>query len=160
MSETATSNETVQHQEETDGINLMQGESVLANRRPGWSLWWKEIGFAILVLLGGLAGDAAAGGIVIAGALIGYATLSRMQSRYIVTDERVKAKLGLLSKTTREYRIADINSITTNQSIVERLLGYGSITLRTASNDEIVWHGVPEYEQVGNNIREQQRQYE
>ena len=163
MSQTATSEETGQvhqHQEETDGINLMQGESVLANRRPSWSLWWKPIGLAVLVLLAGVGGDAAAGGIVGAGLIAGYVVLSRMQSRYIVTDERVKAKVGLISSVTREYRIADINSLTTSQSIFERLLGHGTLTFRTASNDEIVWHGVPEYDQVAHNVREQQRQYE
>lgn len=160
MSETATSNQTVQHQEATDGINLMEGESVLVNRRPGWSLWWKQITLGILVLLGGVSGDAAAGGVVLGGLFFGYAVLARMQSRYIVTDERVKAKVGLISKASREYRITDINSLSTEQSIVERLLGLGSITIRTASNDEIVWHGVPDYQQVCNNIREEQRKYD
>jgi uncharacterized membrane protein YdbT with pleckstrin-like domain len=83
-----------------------------------------------------------------------------MQSRYAVTDERVKVKLGLLSKVAREYRIADVNSITTSQSVFERLLGHGSIAIRTASNDEIVWHGVPEYKEVAGSIREEQRKYE
>lgn len=160
MSETVESGQEVQHREDTDGINLMQGESVLANRRPSWSLWWKQITLAVLVLLFGLAGDAAVGGILVAGLVAGYVVLARMQSRYVVTDERVKAKVGLLSKATREYRIADLNSITTTQALHERMFGHGSITFRTASNDEITWHGVPEYEEVGNKVREAQRQYD
>lgn len=160
MSETATTNEVSTHQAKTDGLDVMQGESVLQNRRPGWSLWWKQIGLAVLVLLVGVGGDAAAGGIFAAALIFGYVVLSRMQSRYIVTDERVKVKVGLLSKVAREYRIADVNSITTSQSIFERLLGHGSIAIRTASNDEIVWHGVPEYKEVAGSIREEQRKYE
>lgn len=160
MSETETSNQQIQHQEATNGINLMEGESVLVNRRPGWSLWWKSIGLAVLVLLGGVGGDAAAGGFVIAGLIAAYVVLSRMQSRYIITDERIKSKVGLISSKTREYRMADIQSISTTQGIIERLLSHGSITVRTASNDEIHWHGVPEYQEAGNSIRESQRQYE
>jgi uncharacterized membrane protein YdbT with pleckstrin-like domain len=160
MSETTTSTVTVQHQEQTDGINLMEDESVLINRRPGWSLWWKAIGLAVLVLLGGVGGDAIVGGVVLAGIIAAYVVLSRMQSRYIVTDERVKAKVGLISSKTREYRIPDIQSITTEQSIFERILGHGSIMIRTASNDEIYWHGVPEYQEAANSIRESQRKYE
>ena len=96
MSETATSSETVTHQASPDGINLMQGESVLQNRRPGWSVWWQQIALAVLVLLAGVGGDAAMGGLLVAAVIFGYVVLSRMQSRYIVTDERVKAKVGLL----------------------------------------------------------------
>lgn len=160
MSETTTQTDTVQHQADTDGIDLMQGESVLQNRRPSWSLWWKQITLAVLVLLFGLAGDAAVPGVIVAAAIFAYVVFSRMQSRYVVTDERVKAKVGLISKTSREYRIADINSLSTSQSIFERLLGHGTITIRTASNDEIVWHGVPGYKDVTNTVREEQRKYD
>lgn len=160
MSETASVNDTVQHRADTEGIDLMSGESVLQNRRPGWSLWWKQIAFAAFVLLAGLGGDAAAGGFFIGAIIFGYVVISRMQSRYIVTNERVKAKVGILSKVSREYRIADLNSITTSQSIFERLLGHGSLVFRSASNDEIVWHGVPDYTAVGNTIREEQRKYD
>lgn len=160
MSETATSDETVQHQTNTDGINLMEGESVLQNRRPSWTLWWKQIALAVFVLLAGLGGDSAAGGIVVGGGIFAYVVIARMQSRYVVTDERVKAKVGLLSKMSREYRISDIQSLSTSQSLFERLVGHGSLALRTASNDEIVWHGVPDYQDVGNSIREEQRKYD
>jgi uncharacterized membrane protein YdbT with pleckstrin-like domain len=159
MPETATTNQTT-HRAETDGIDLMQGESVLQNRRPGWSLWWKQIGFAALVLLAGVGGDAAGGAIVVSGLIFGYVVLSRMNSRYIVTDERVKLKRGLLSKKTREYRIPDLQSITTSQSIFERLLGHGSVEFRTADNTSVFWHSVPEYKDVSNTIREEQRKHE
>lgn len=162
MSETETVSGNIQHQADTDGINLLQGESVLQNRRPGWSLWWKQLGFAALVLLVGVGGgtDTLPGALLVGGAVAGVVVLARMQSRYIVTTERVKIKVGLISKTSREYRIPDIQSLTTSQSIFERLLGYGTITLRTASNDRVTWHGVPEYEDVANSIREEQREHD
>jgi uncharacterized membrane protein YdbT with pleckstrin-like domain len=160
MAETTTASGNVQHQADTDGINLMQGESVLQNRRPSWTLWWKQIALGVFVLLAGLGGDAAAGGILVGGGIFAYVVLARIQSRYVVTDERVKAKVGLLSKASREYRVADLNSLSTSQSIFERLVGHGSLTLRTASNDEIVWHGVPDYQDVANSIRQEQRKYD
>jgi membrane protein YdbS with pleckstrin-like domain len=149
-----------QHEASTDGINLLQGESVLQNRRPGWSLWWKQIAFAALVLLVGAGGDAAGGAIIISGLIFAYVVISRMQSRYIVTDERVKAKVGILSKMSREYRLNDVQSLSSKQSLFERLFGHGTLTFRTASNDEITWHGVPEYQDVANTVRRIQRQYE
>lgn len=160
MSETATSTDTVQHQADTDGIDLMQGESVLQNRRPSWALWWKQILLAVFFLLGGLGGDALLGGILFGGGIFAYVVIARLQSRYIVSDERVKMNVGLISSKSREYRIADIQSLSTQQSIFEKLFGDGSVTLRTASNDEITWVSVPDYQDVANTIREEQRQYD
>lgn len=156
----ATSQEHVQHQADTDGITLMEGESVLENRRPSWTLWWKHLTVAVLVLLAGLGGDAAAGGILVAGLLVAYVVISRAQSRYIVTDERIKGKIGLLSKTTMEYRIADLRGIATSRSLFEQLVGHGSIEFQAGTTTYLVWHGVPDYEQVANTVREQQRKYE
>lgn len=160
MGETGTSNGMEQHQAATDGINVMDGETVLENVRPGWPVWWWQILLAVLVLIGGLGGESTGGGLVGAGLIFGYVVLSRMQSRYIVTDERVKARVGLLSKKQREYRITDLQSISSSQGIVERIFGHGSITLRAAANDEITWVGVPEYSDVTNTIREEQRKHD
>lgn len=153
--ETANSRD-VQHQAETDGIQLMEGESVLQNRRPSWTLWWKQIALAVLVLLGGLAGDAVIGGVLIAG----YVVFSRAESRYIVTDEPTKGKVGVISKSSMEYRLADLRSLATSQSLFEWLVGHGTLEFQAGANNKLVWHGVPEYKAVGNTVREEQRKYD
>lgn len=159
-SEVGSNTEGIQHQAPTEGIALLEGESVLENRRLGWMVWWKHLGFAVLVLLFGLAGDAAAGGIVVAGLILGYVVLARSKSRYVVTDERIKGKVGLLKKETMEYRIGDLRSLKTEQSLFERLFGHGTLVFESGANNRLKWHGVPEYEQVANTVREQQRNYE
>lgn len=157
---TSTRQGQAQHRAKTDGIALMNGESVLNNRRPSWTLWWKQLALAVLVLLGGLAGDAAVPGIVVAGLIFGYVVFSRAQSRYIVTNERIKGAVGVLSKESMEYRIADLRSLATSQSLFERLVGHGSLEFQAGANNKLVWHGVPEYKEVANTVREQQRRYE
>lgn len=153
------------HRASTEGIDLLPDERVLANDHPGWSVWSGTLllaGFVGLLGLGSL-GDSAGAGLfflLLGAGLVGYVYVSRMSSRYIVTDERIKAKLGLVSSKTREYRIADIQSITTEQSFVERLLGLGNIQIRTSANDQMTWNGVPEHETTGNQIRKMQREYE
>jgi uncharacterized membrane protein YdbT with pleckstrin-like domain len=112
------------------------------------------------VLIGGLAGDAPIAGIVITGIIFGYVVYSRSESRYIVTDERVKGKIGVISTTTMEYRIADLRSIGTSRSLFERLVGHGTIELQSGAKNKLIWHGVPDHEQVANTIREKQRDYE
>lgn len=159
---TATAGQTT-HQAETDGIDLLPDETVLENVHPGWSVWWKHLAFAGFLLLAGLGSGSGEGifwGLALGGGLAGYVVAARQRSRYIVTNERVKAKVGLLSSWSREYRIADVNSITTDQSLFERVLGHGHVTLRTASNDEMELYGVPEYDQVAHSIRKRQRAQE
>lgn len=153
------------HRADTDGIDLLPDERVLVNVHPGWSVWSGSLIVAALVGLLGLGAivDSPGGGIfflLVAAAVVGYVYLARSRSRYIVTDERIKANVGILSSTTREYRIADIQSITTEQSFFEGLLGLGNIQIRSSANDQLVWKGVPDHSSVGNQIRKMQREYE
>jgi len=151
------------HRASTEGIDLMPDEEVLVNQRPGWSVWMTHLVVGAFILLAGLAsgsGEGIMGGLLIGGGLVGYVYLSRQSSRYIVTNERAKHKVGLLSKKTREYRISDIESLTTEMSISERLLGLGNISIRTAANDGVKWEGVPDHEQTARQIREMRREYD
>lgn len=152
----------VQHEPGTSGINLMDGESVLQNRRPGWGLWWKHLLGAVLVVLIGLGGgaDTLPGAVLIAGILVGYVAIARSKSRYIVTDERVKMDIGLIRSESREYRISDVQGIDTSQSFIAKLFGIGDIGVRTADGTEIPWRGVPDHKAVAQTIREHQRQYD
>lgn len=154
----------VQYSMPTDGIKLMEGESVLQNRHPGWGLWWYLLLAATLLGLQGLGGLATGSGgfgaIILAAALVGYVVVARMQSRYIVTDERVKMDVGLIRNKSREYRISDLRGIDTEQNIVSRLFGIGDISVRTGDGSQITWRGVPEYEVVAQVIRKHQRKYD
>lgn len=157
MSETATSGETVTHQASTDGITLVDGESVVLNRHPGWLIWWKQIALGVFLLLVGVGAGAIIEGVVLAGASFGFAVLARRGSRYIVTDKRVKGKIGMLSIRTERCDIPEIDSLSTEQSTFEGILGYGTIRIQTASNSAVVWPSIPEYQSVADTIREQQR---
>lgn len=152
-----------QHQAETAGITTMDNEFVLENRHPGWGMWWKNLaaaGFLFLIFLasGEIAGVFA--GLVISGILVGYVAFARSQSRYIVTDERVKMDIGFIRNHSREYRISDIRGIDTSQSILDRIFSMGNIEVRTGDGTTITWWGVPDHETVALAIREQQRQFD
>ncbi|ELZ46623.1 hypothetical protein C464_10463 [Halorubrum coriense DSM 10284] len=152
----------MRHEAGTAGINVMDGESVLQNRHPGWGLWWKQLSVAALILLFSLSSglDGLLGGLIVAGAVVGYVAFARSQSRYIVTDERVKKEVGFLRIDTREYRISDIQGIDTAQSLVGRLLGHGHIDVRTSDGTSIPWVGVPDHEAVAQSVRTHQRKYD
>lgn len=141
----------------------MDGEMVLENRHPGWGLWWKLLataGFLFLIMLG--TGEIAGifFGLLLAGGIVGYVAFARSQSRFIVTDERVKMDLGFIRSNSREYRISDVQGLDTSQSILGKLSGIGDIQVRTADGTTITWVGVPDHDAVATVIREQQRQFD
>lgn len=47
---------------------------------------------------------------------------------------RVAIERGLLTKSYREFQVADIRSIDVDQSLIERIVGVGTITLSTAAS--------------------------
>lgn len=149
------------------GISLLEGEEVLKNVLPAWVNWWIIlVPTVILTLIGLIAiidGDFGGGLVflVLAGVLYNYVRYSRKRSRYIVTNQRVKKKVGVLRTSTGETRIADIRGLTTEQGIVERLVGKGSVLIDSgAAAGRLGIKGVPNHEELASTIREQQRRVE
>lgn len=50
-------------------------------------------------------------------------------SDFVLTDRRVIAKFGLLSRSTSEQRLSKVESIHVYQSLLGRLLNYGTVTV-------------------------------
>lgn len=122
-------------------VALMEGEDIDINEHPSISAYFAQnlllsvISFGILPFL--------------------YAK----QSSLVVTNERVILQQGILSTKTEEFRIEDIQQISTSQSLVEKLLGAGSVSFSTAATaTNIVFHGLKDYQSVTNTIRNHQRE--
>lgn len=130
---------------DVSGFTLLEGETVHFNTRPSLSAWLanrKNLGLSIFTLGIGL--------------LIGF--LWKNSSRYVVTDERVYRKIGLLRKRTDEYRYEDIQQFTTGKNIIERIIGVGNVQFQTGTGGEaITFSGVKNHDEVANTIRNQLR---
>ena len=146
----------VNHEADTTDIELVEGESVLHNRHPGWGIWWKHFGGAVVVLLYSLSGDAATfqWGTLIAGIIVATVAASHNRSRYIVTDKRFIMDVGLFRPTRRADSIGNVNEIDTSQSYLSNLFGIGAITVKTSDGAETVWRGVPDHMAVARTMRE------
>lgn len=111
-------------------------ERVLASERPVWAGYWVEllVGILLVPLLG-------AGLLVIA-----YVWLDRMNRLYVVTDLRVSARRGILSRSVDEVLVAHVRSMNVKQNLIGRLLHFGDLLVGTAGTDgvEIVMKGVRE----------------
>ena len=70
---------------------------------------------------------------VIAGlALIAWlrAFIRQVTTEVAITDRRIIYKAGLLARHTQEMNLSKVESVDVNQSILGRLLGYGTIIVR------------------------------
>jgi uncharacterized membrane protein YdbT with pleckstrin-like domain len=61
--------------------------------------------------------------------VVGAALVKRMSTELAVTNKRVIAKFGLVSRRTIELNLAKLESIRVDQTVGGRLFNYGSIVL-------------------------------
>lgn len=55
--------------------------------------------------------------------------LDRYSDEFVITNWRVVVKTGLISRKTLEMNISKIESVNVDQSILGRILGYGTIKI-------------------------------
>jgi hypothetical protein len=83
-------------------------------------------------------------GLIAGSAVLLAAVLRRMSTQYSVTSARVESVRGLLSRSSRELRIADIRAINVTCSGLMGLLGIGSVTFSSegGSRDDVIFDRV------------------
>ena len=148
------------HEASTAGINPLDGELVLKNVHPSWINWkgrlFSALFFAVIGLM--ISGDIGALLVVFGLLQVLSAFLSRRASRYIVTNQRVKKKIGLLGSSTQEARLDTLNGISTSSGFIEGLFGKGTVSVTDAARETLAIKGVGNYEDLARTLREQQRQ--
>jgi uncharacterized membrane protein YdbT with pleckstrin-like domain len=79
-------------------------------------LGWGAVGLAVVALLAFLARG-----------------LRARADEFVVTDRRVIHKLGIFAHETRQAPLAKVQDVTVDQTFLGRLLGYGDLSIETAS---------------------------
>ena len=76
-----------------------------------------------------------------------------------VTSERTSCRRGILSKAISEVWHRDIRNVQLNQSLLQRILGVGTIGISSAGQNEVEINvsGIPDPEQVKRLIDENRR---
>jgi uncharacterized membrane protein YdbT with pleckstrin-like domain len=110
--------------------NLLADESVIYKARLHWIIFVKSIA---LILLGVSFAfiQPLIGGVVI---FIGTAALiapavDYLTSEFGVTNKRVIIKVGLIRRKTLELLLRHVEAISVDQSVMGRMLDFGSVTL-------------------------------
>ncbi len=129
--------------------NLIPGETVIYTTRLHWIVLIWPIVMGLLFGLPGLAllarsftgaGDKSGtstpmllGGLillVVGGACIGTGLLKRNATEMAVTDKRVIVKVGVATRRTVELLLSKVESIGVEESMMGRILGYGTVVVR------------------------------
>lgn len=104
--------------------NLSPGETIVY--RGQLSLW----PYAFLIVIGVCAVPLLGSGLL----LLAYVYIKVATTEVAVTDRRVIAKFGFISRSTIEMSVRRIESIQVDQGILGRIFDYGSIVMSGAGN--------------------------
>jgi len=106
--------------------SLAPGETLLQRGRWPWICWFGA--WAALILLG----------LVIVGVFIFVrAAIIMKTTDFAVTNRRVILKRGWLNRRTQELAVESVEGVSLDQSIIQRLFGYGRVIV-TGTGDAVI----------------------
>jgi uncharacterized membrane protein YdbT with pleckstrin-like domain len=126
-------------------MELRPHENELYAGRPSWralmSFYVGGIGLAILVLviLGLLVGEwalaaAIAAALAVLTLLVGY--FRRVSTKYLITTQRLRISRGIVRRHVQETRLDRVQNVNYQQSVLDRVLGVGTVDFDTAGTDD------------------------
>ena len=68
--------------------------------------------------------------------------IQQATSEFAITTERVIIKMGLIARRTLEMNLSKIETVNVDQSIMGRILNYGSITVIGTGGTHEVFHNI------------------
>lgn len=127
-------------QQDPSRPHVLDDESILVETRPSWTVFVWQILTAILLVLAGIIASGQTGSqgvlvgtVVIALLMFAWIWYRRRRVRYVITDRRAMIVTGISAKKTNEIWLMDARSMQTGASLLERLLGHGTVILSEAT---------------------------
>jgi uncharacterized membrane protein YdbT with pleckstrin-like domain len=126
-------------------MDLHADEHILYSRSPSWR---GQFGAHLLALVVGIVLGAVvllavdpdwigiAVGVAIAVAGTAYLWVVRSRTKHIITSLRLRVREGFVSKEVQETRLDRIQNVTTNQTVMQRLLRIGTVDYDTSGDDD------------------------
>ncbi|UUY02079.1 PH domain-containing protein [Svornostia abyssi] len=139
-------------------MELHEGETVLFEGHPSWRsallFFAKGIGLGVLIgailffAIGTAAGIAALA--VIAAITIIASLVVRQATKYVITDERLHIRRGIVSRSIHETRLSRVQDVAIEQGVFERILRIGRADFDTAADkdDQFVFEGIANPDEV------------
>jgi uncharacterized membrane protein YdbT with pleckstrin-like domain len=125
-------------------MDLHPGERIVFEGHPSWrsALGFHVVGFAAAVAAGVLAGVVAGTtvGVLVVVAVLALvlliAVVRQLATHYVVTDQRLRIRRGILAKRVQQTRIERVQNVNTEQSLLQRMLRIGTVDFDTAGTDD------------------------
>jgi uncharacterized membrane protein YdbT with pleckstrin-like domain len=125
-------------------MDLHAGEEVVFQGHPSWrALLSFYIGgmagaVAVAVIVGLIVGwfTAVLVGAVLVAGVVGFGLLKRTATIYLVSNQRLYIRRGMLSKRVQQTAIDRVQNVNTEQSLRERVLRVGTVDFDTAGTDD------------------------
>ena len=119
---------------------LQPGERIILMGRLHWITYWPSmlvivLGAALVIVLlwfGAHGATVAWAGAALAALFVVmfvYAWFTRWITEFAITDRRVISKRGFIMRNTAEMNMDKVESVKVDQSVLGRLLGYGTVTV-------------------------------
>lgn len=111
--------------------NLLVNEQVTYRARLHWTIYWLPVLLMILAVIVGILGGWLAGGVLAIVAVFAWLPpwIRSVSSEFAITNKRVLIKIGLVRRHSVELLLQKVEGIGVDQSILARILGYGTITV-------------------------------
>lgn len=114
--------------------NLMTGEEIVYKAKIHWMIYLSGLFFISLgiVVVATTKEYAWIGVLLVIGGLIDLfkAFITKISTELVVTTKRVIAKFGFIKRTTMELNHSKVESLGVDQSILQRILNAGNITVQ------------------------------
>ena len=142
---------------------LSSGEHVVIHKHPHWKMlifpvFWLLVVVALGTYLAGLLGDQSWATIawialtLIGLVLVAWLTLAPLvrwrTTHFIITSERVMAREGVFKRTGLDIPLSRINSVRFEHSLIDRVLGCGTLIIESASDEPLEFDDIPSVERV------------
>ncbi|MBI1919851.1 MAG: PH domain-containing protein [Geobacter sp.] len=101
--------------------NLIEGETVVYETNLHWITFFTLKGFLTLFIA---------------------PLIDRLTSEFAITNRRVIIKIGLVSRHILEMNLSKVESINVDQSVMGRMLKYGTITIIGTGGTREVFHKI------------------
>lgn len=84
------------------------------------------------------------------------ALIRRMATTYTITSHRLTIRLGILSRQLHETRLDRVQNVATNQSLLDRMLGIGTVDFDTAGGAgfDFAFHGIASPEHIVHTVNQ------
>jgi uncharacterized membrane protein YdbT with pleckstrin-like domain len=78
--------------------------------------------------------------------------LAWLTTQYVFTDRRIITRTGIVARSGRDMALSKVNDVSFSYNVLERILGCGTLTVASASDDDLVVRNMPHVEEIQREI--------